>query len=120
MRSALLLLALTACGPAGERVREVTAHDGAVGPTGPTGQTGPQGPQGQTGPTGPQGQGCTVAVQDGVKITCGDSSVVLPPDRSITICLYMGDETKTIKVSDFIADYYGKARYYVGACREAT
>jgi hypothetical protein len=55
-----------------------------------------------------------------IVIDCGSNGKeTIPAERTITICMSVNcrGQTKTYKVSDFIADVYGKYNYSVGACR---
>lgn len=86
------------------------------------GKDGVDGKKGNDGKDGKPGESCKVKKDDkgAIVIDCGaGGKETIPPERTIVICLCWQSHpyTKTYKVSDFIADVYGKYNYSVGACR---
>lgn len=86
------------------------------------GKDGIDGKKGNDGKDGKNGESCKVKKDDkgAITIDCGaGGKETIPPERTVTICLcWKGwPYTKTYKVSDFIADIYGRYNYSMGACR---
>ena len=82
-----------------------SGSQGSRGRDGPVGPVGPQGPSGSDGPQGEPGR----AGEDGLT----------PEQRIMDICVCLDKEWKTVtlKVEDFVADYFGKKKYKIGGCK---
>jgi hypothetical protein len=132
MRRLLLLSVLALFGCGAERHKGIEVTHGEQGPAGPQGEVGPQGPvgpqgevgpQGPAGPQGPEGASCSLTPEadGGITITCGYKVWKLRGERDLVICAWtplLKFQTIIVKVSDFIADYYKKKLYFMGACSE--